>query len=134
MVRGTRMALAILAGSLFWALLWNVGTRGAQALWPHLLTGVERISHTGILLLYIGYGALLSILAGFVTASAAGHRPMLAVWILAVLQVGLGIAAEVSYWALMPVWYHVLYLANVVPATVVGGMFAARRIVPAASP
>ena len=37
---------------------------------------------------------------------------------LTVLQLGIGIFAEVSYWELMPVWYHLVFLALLVPATV----------------
>jgi hypothetical protein len=47
------------------------------------------------------------------------------VWVLAVLQLGLGVVAEVSYWSLMPVWYHIALLAPVVPATVLGGRLRA---------
>lgn len=128
MARGIRVILAIAAGSVLWALLWNLGTRGAAAAWPHLLAGGETMTHKGILLSYIGYGALLSVLAGFVTASVAREHRMAAVWILAFLHQGLGVAAEVSYWDLMPLWYHLVYLALVIPATVAGGVFRARHL------
>jgi hypothetical protein len=53
------------------------------------------------------------------------------VWLLAVIQLGLGIVAEVSYWHLMPVWYHLVFLATVVPATVAGGYLrGGQRVVP----
>lgn len=84
-----------------------------------------------MLLAFIGYSVLLSLLAGFVTAWAAGDRPMPVVWALAALQLGLGIVAEVSYWELMPVWYHLVFLALVVPATVAGGMLHVGRSRPA---
>ena len=48
-------------------------------------------------------------------------RAMRAVWILAFVQLAIGIAVEASYWELMPVWYHLLFLALLIPATVYGG-------------
>lgn len=127
MAKTARKILAILAGMAVWGALWNAGTRGAQSAFPDILRPDQPIEHTGMLVIFIAYSVVLSALAGFVTAWAAGPRPMPAVWSLAILQLGIGIFAEVSYWELMPVWYHLIFLALVVPATVVGGMLRADR-------
>lgn len=47
---------------------------------------------------------------------------MRGVLMLVIVQLGLGIFAEVSYWNMTPVWYHLTFLVLVVPATVLGGM------------
>lgn len=87
----------------------------------------QPLTHVGILVSYIVYSVVLSVLAGLVTALAAGsERPMRAVAVLATLQLALGIVAEVSYWDLMPVWYHLVFLALVVPATLYGGTLRRR--------
>lgn len=126
MAKAGRRILAVLLGTVVWGILWNVGTRVAMASFPDLLQPEQPVTHTGILLGYLGYSVLLSVLAGFLTAIVAGGaNPMTAVWILAVLQLGIGIAVEVSYWSLMPAWYHLIFLALVVPATVWGGMLRA---------
>jgi hypothetical protein len=70
---------------------------------------------------------LLSILAGYVTATVASRDPMRAVWALAVVQLALGIGIEVSAWNLTPVWYHLVFLALLVPATVYGGRLRVRQ-------
>ena len=116
-----RIIAAVLAGAVAWAALWNLGTRVAQAALPVLLQPGEPISHLGVLLAYIGYSVCLSLFAGFITALAAGRQPMPAVWVLATLQLALGLYFEVSYWSLLPVWYHLVFLALIVPATVFGG-------------
>lgn len=136
MPRPARRLLAVLAGVAVWAALWNLATRAAQAAFPDLLAPGTPITHTGVLLAYIAGGAGLSVLAGFVAAAVAGDRPLPAVWALAIVQLGLGLIAEISYWSLMPAWYHVAYLALVVPATVLGGMLRAPRRgpLPASSP
>lgn len=127
MARTARKILAILAGMAVWGALWNVGNQAAQSAFPDLLRPDQPIEHTGMLALFIGYSVILSALAGFVTAWAAGPRPMPVVWALAIVQLGIGIFAEISYWGLMPVWYHLVFLALVVPATVVGGKLRADR-------
>lgn len=121
MARIGRAFLAILAGAVVWAVLWISFTQGAQRALPEILRPEQPITHAGALLAFIAVSAALSVLAGFVTAAAGGKQPMAAVWALAVLQLTLGIIAETSYWSLMPVWYHLVFLALIVPATVYGG-------------
>jgi hypothetical protein len=132
MARAGRVILAILTGAAVWAVLWNVATLGAQAAFPKTLAPGQPITHTGILLAYVLYSVVLSLLAGFVTAAVGGKDPMGAVWALATLQLAIGIFVELSYWSLMPVWYHLLFLALVVPATVYGGILKSRRRSPPA--
>lgn len=118
-----RMAVAVVAGAAVWAALWLGGNQAAMAAFPDTLVAGQRLDHVGALVAYILYSVALSLLAGFVTAAVAGVRGggMTAVWILAALQLAMGIFAEVSYWGLMPVWYHLVFLALIVPATVQGG-------------
>ncbi len=80
-----------------------------------------------MLLVLIGYSVGLSVLAGFITALVGGKTPMPAVWALSILQLSIGIAVEASYWNLMPVWYHLVFLALIVPATVYGGKVRTKR-------
>ena len=124
-----RIILAVLAGALVWAVLWNVGTRLTQAALPDIVRPEQPLTHTGVLLAYIAYSVALSVLAGFTAAWAAGGagRAMRAVWSLAVLQLGLGLFFEISFWNMVPVWYHIVFLALIVPATVYGGRLRERR-------
>jgi len=117
-----RATLAIVMGVVIWGLLWNLGTRVAQATFPDLLGSGQPITHTGILFGYIAYGGLLSVMAGYIVGRASGGRTMTVVWVFAVVQLSIGVVAEASYWGLMPAWYHLIFLALVVPATVAGGM------------
>ena len=121
MKKTLRVMAAVLAGAATWAVLWNLGTRIAQAALPGLLQPEEPITHAGVLLAYVGYSVCLSLLAGFITARTAGRQPMPAVWALATLQLALGLYFEISYWSMLPVWYHLVFLALIVPATVFGG-------------
>jgi hypothetical protein len=133
MARTGRAILAVMAGAAVWAALWIGGTQAALAALPEILPRNEPITHLGALVGLILYSVPLSMLAGYVTAAVAGKEPMPVVWALAVLQLVLGIIAETSAWALTPVWYHLIFLALVVPATVYGGRLSVRRHQPQAA-
>ena len=122
-----RAILAVLAGAAVWSVLWVGGTQAAQAAFPTVLRAGQPVTHAGALVAYIAYSVLLSMLAGYVTAAVARKDPMPALWGLATLQLALGIGFEVSAWSLTPVWYHVVFLALIVPATVCGGLLHVRR-------
>jgi hypothetical protein len=128
-----RGILAVLAGAILWAVLWVGGTQAAQSAFPSLLAMGQPVTNAGALLGMIFYSVALSILAGYVTAAVASREPMPAVRALAILQLVLGIGFEVSAWSLTPVWYHLVFLALIVPATVFGGQMRARRQRPAAA-
>lgn len=127
MKRIGRVLLAVVAGAAVWAVLWVGGNQLAQAMLPSIVVPGEPLAHTGVLLTFIAYSVVLSVLAGWVAARFGGSRPMRAVWILAVLQLVLGIVIETASWSLLPVWYHIVFLALLVPATVYGGRLWSRR-------
>lgn len=124
-----RSVAAVVAGAVLWAVLWVGGTAVAASMFPDALTAPVR--HTGALLGYIAYSVALSVLAGYLTARVAGGvgrgGGMRAVWWLAAVQLVLGIGFEVSAWSLTPVWYHLVFLALLVPAIVYGGRLAVER-------
>lgn len=127
MAKTGRAILAVLAGAAVWAALWVGGTQAAVAVFPDLLPKDQPITHVGALLGLIVYSLPLSVLAGYVTRAVAARDPMPVVWGLAALQLIFGIIVEVSAWNLMPVWYHIVFLALIVPATVYGGRLRVRR-------
>ena len=112
---------AVVAGAGLWAALWIGGNLGLAAAFPDIIVPEQAIGHAGILVTLVAYSVALSLLAGFVTAAVKGGAPMGAVWSLAGLQLALGVFFEVTSWALLPVWYHLVFLALIVPAVVWGG-------------
>ena len=118
---------AVLMGAALWAILWVGGMKMAAILLPNLVSKGQPVTHTGVLLGLIIYSLPLSAFAGFVTAVMAVGDRMRTVWILAILQLALGIYFETSSWHLAPVWYHLVFLALVVPATLYGGAFVVRH-------
>jgi hypothetical protein len=121
------MILAVLAGAVVWATLWVGGTQALQSAVPSLLAMGQPVTNAGALIGLILYSVALSVLAGYVTAAVAPRDPMPAVKALAILQLLLGIGFELSAWSLTPLWYHLVFLALIVPATVYGGRLRVRR-------
>lgn len=122
-----RSILAVIAGAAVWALLWIGGTSGLAALFPDLTRPDERLTHVGIMITLIVYSVLLSVLAGWTTGRLSRADAVRDATILAAIQLVLGIGFQASAWSLFPIWYHVVFLGLIVPATVYGGRLAARR-------
>jgi hypothetical protein len=122
-----RTILSVVAGAVVWAVLWVGGTQAAQAALPSVLAMGQPVTDVGALVGLIVYSVLLSMLAGYVTAAVATIQSMRPVWALAILQLMLGIGFEASAWNLTPLWYHLVFLTLIVPATLYGGQLRARR-------
>ena len=116
---------AVVAGFLLWSVLWLGFGAAAQALLPELVQAGQPLTHAGLLLGFVLFSAAISTLSGYLCAALGGASRRGAVWALAIVLLVVGVGVEVSSWALTPAWYHIVFLALLVPATVWGG---ARRI------
>lgn len=125
-----RVVMGVVAGVVLWSVLWLGGNAVAVSAMPDLIATGERVDHLGVLLGYLGWSMILSVLAGYVTAALAELAAMRAVWILAFVLLAMGVFFETSSWDLTPTWYHIVFLALLVPMTVLGGrMKIGRRAV-----
>jgi len=115
----------VVAGFVVWSILWLAFTSGAQSLFPEVLDPTRPLTHTGALVAYVAASVVISVASGFVCAAARGARPMKSVWTLAGVLLLVGIGTEISYWEMTPVWYHLVFLSLLVPATVWGGSLRA---------
>lgn len=122
-----RSILAVLAGVVLWSALWIPFGLGMQAAFPDLIDPQRYLGHVPTLLTYIAASFLFSLAAGYVTALAARARPVQHALALGVVQLLIGIGFEVSYWSMLPVWYHLVFLVLLIPGNVLGGMLRARR-------
>lgn len=127
-MKTARFSLAVIAGFAAWTVPWIATGLVAEALFPdHVVRGVP-LTHAGILLGFVVVSVLLSLMAGWLSVRLAGGS-MKAAWSLAILLLLVGLGFEVAAWSLTPVWYHVVFLALLVPATVQGGRLAATTAV-----
>ena len=118
---------AVLAGVVTWSVVWLAANATAVALVPQAFGEDGTTSSTGILVLFLVLSVLASILAGWVTAAVA-RRPYLGpTLVLGGIQLAIGIGVQMQYWDAMPLWYHLPFLALLVPGNVAGGWIRSLR-------
>jgi hypothetical protein len=122
-----RAIAAVITAEVLWTCLWLGFTSLASRLFPETINPEQRLTHVGALLAYIAWSAAINVLCGYVCAMIRRDHPMKTVWIFAFIQLAIGIGFEASYWSMVPVWYHVVFLALLVPTTVLGGRMWASR-------
>lgn len=121
-----RAVLGVVVAWVLWSMLWVGMSASAQAAFPDLIDPSQRLEHVGVLVGYVVWSAVISVLAGFVCARIGERSAMKAVWSLAVIQLLIGTGVQASSWSLLPVWYHVAFLGLLIPMTVLGGVLGAR--------
>lgn len=127
-----RLILGIIVGFLVWSVIWigsdqllislNPDWYGAHQLaFERAFTNSEAFTpDTAILGMHLVRAVVVSLIAGFIAAVIAGEGRRSAVILGGVLLV-FGIAIQATAWSYLPVWYHLAFLATLVPATAAGG-------------
>ncbi len=116
-----RSIVSVAAGATLWGVLWVSGNAGLAAAFPAIIEQGEPMFHVPMLLTYIAWSVVLSIAAGYLTALVAKRSAFQHTLALGILQLGIGVPTEISYWELLPVWYHLVFLTLLVPGNLVGG-------------
>jgi len=126
-----RIILGVVAGFLAWAILWVGSDQLLISLSPnwygvhqHAFDGVMS-NHSAftpdstILLMHLVRASIISIMSGFIAAVVASEnrRTPIALGILLLL---FGAGVEAMAWNYLPVWYHIVFLALLIPTTILG--------------
>ena len=122
-----RQILAVVTGFAVWTALWFATNAALKSARPEAYSEAGATSDTGLLILVLFLSVVFSVIAGFITASVASRNEMKPVVILAVIQVVIGIMVELSYWSLIPTWYHIAFVLLLAPAIIAGGKLAMRK-------
>lgn len=115
---------AVFTGFLAWSVLWLVGNNGAGAIWPDAFDADGLTTNTGILAGILGFSILLNFISGWLTARIAARSKFKHALVTGALLLLVGIAVQASVWDAMPLWYHVPFLAAIVPANLIGARMA----------
>jgi hypothetical protein len=126
-----RIGLGVIAGFIAWAVLWFGIERVLSAIWPEfgaqqqafqaaIENGGRFTAETPFLLTHIVSASIVSVIAGFLAALIAGENKR-APLILGVLLLALGLLKAAMSWPYVPIWYHVIFTAILLPMTIVGG-------------
>ena len=133
-----RIVLGAIAGFFSWAIAWFGSEKILSAIWPAF--GVHQrafqaaiengpdasgfTADTKLLLTHIVLGAIVSVMSGFLAALIAGENKR-APLVLGFLLLALGLLKAVMSWPYVPIWYHVIFTALLIPMTIIGGKLKA---------
>ena len=130
-----RIALGVIAGFISWLIVWFVSEKGLSVIWPAfgvhqkafeeaIKNGGEFTANSTMLLTHIVLGSIVSVMAGALAALIArenSRAPLIA----GCLLLAMGIAKAAMSWPLVPIWYHVIFTAILLPLAIVGGKLIA---------
>ena len=125
-----RIALGVVGGFIGWVLVWFVSEKGLSAIWPAfgvhqrafeeaVKNGGQFTADTTMLLTHIVTGSIVSVMAGALAALIAENSK--APMVVGILLLLMGIAKAVMSWQHVPLWYHVVFTAMLLPMAIVGG-------------
>ena len=122
-----RVILAVFVGFVVWSVIWIVAGQVMMTVSPESFDPESRTAGTsGILMLFIAVSVLASLVAGWLAAVLAREAAPRAAVMLAGLLVVVGLVVEVASWDVAPAWYHLVFLALLAPATLVGARLRPR--------
>jgi hypothetical protein len=126
-----RIALGVVAGFVAWLIVWVGVEKIISALWPAfgvhqrafqdaITNGGEFAADSTMLLTHIVLGSVISVAAGALTALIAGENARAPLFV-GILLLAMGVLKAVMSWQYVPIWYHVIFTAMLLPMAFLGG-------------
>ena len=127
-----RIVLGVITGFFAWAIVWFGSEKILSAIWPEsygahqrafeeaVTKGGQFTANTTLLLIHIVVGSIVSVMSGFLAALIAGENKR-APLVLGFLLVAFGLLKVVLSWPYVPIWYHVIFTALLIPMAIIGG-------------
>ena len=106
--------------------LWPAFGAHQKAFEDTIKNGGEFTADTSALLTHIVLGSIVSVLSGFLAALIAGENKRAPLG-LGFLLVAFGLLKVVLSWPYVPIWYHVIFTALLLPMTIMGGKLKPTR-------
>jgi hypothetical protein len=116
-----RSILAVIAGSVTWMVTALGMDAILMSLAPHWFGPNGKVDYVPLMLFMMSYSLLFSILGGYVAALIARRKEMLHAFVLGLLQLAMGIVATIYFFDTAPLWWHLTFLALLIPANLFGG-------------
>jgi ABC-type microcin C transport system permease subunit YejB len=127
-----RLILGIIVGFAAWSILWLGSDQVLMLASPDwygvhqlefekaMFNRTDFIPDTAILVMHIFRAVIVSIMAGFLAAFIANENTR-STLILGVLLFAFGLLVQIAAWNYIPIWYHIIFLALLIPMTIAGG-------------
>ena len=110
-------------GFVLWSAVWLGYNAALQAMGMLPADQTQPIRAAPALLALLVGSVSASLLAGYVAAATAKLAAKAAAIALGLLLVATGAFVQAQYWDLMPLWYHLSFLALLLPTCILGGKF-----------
>ncbi len=121
-----RYIISVVIGFIIWTALWLGSNAALQASMPNAFETSGATSNTSVLVGILGIAILVSLVSGYITMIIAAGKTMTPVAVLGIALVAVGIFVQIQFWNVMPIWYHLSFLAALLPCSVIGGLIRLR--------
>jgi len=126
-----RIVLGVIGGFIAWLFVWVGVEKVLSAIWPAfgvhqaafqaaIEDGGQFTANSTMLVVHIVLGSIVSVISGALASLIAGENSK-APLIVGFLLLLMGIAKAVMSWQYVPIWYHVIFTAILVPMAILGG-------------
>ena len=126
-----RIVLGVIAGFIAWLFVWVVSEKIISVVWPafgaHQKAFEEAIKNggpfaaeTSALITHIVLGSIVSFAVGSLAALIAGENSRAPLFV-GLLLIAMGVLKAVMSWQYVPIWYHVIFTAILLPMAILGG-------------
>jgi hypothetical protein len=126
-----RIVVGVIAGFFSWVIVWVGSEKIISAIWPAfgvhqrgfedaIKNGGQFTADTRMLLTHIVLGSIISLMAGSLAALIARENTR-APLVLGLLLLAVGLLKVVMSWPYVPIWYHVIFTAILLPMAIMGG-------------
>jgi uncharacterized membrane protein YwzB len=132
-----RIVLGVISGFIAWLIAWVGSEKILSAIWPAfgahqrafeeaIKNGGQFTADTTMLLTHIVLGSIVSVLSGSLAALIARENTR-APLVLGFLLLAVGLLKAVMSWPYVPIWYHVIFTAILLPMAILGGRLITTR-------
>src|SRR6185436_911115 len=126
-----RIVLGVIGGFIAWLIAWIGSEKILSAIWEGfgahqrafeeaVKNGGEFTADTTMLITHIVLGSIVSVMSGSVATLIAGENTR-APLVLGFLLLAVGLLKAVMSWPYVPIWYHVIFTAILLPMAIMGG-------------
>ena len=126
------IVLGVIAGFFSWLIVWFGSEKILSAISPEgfgahqrafeaaVKNGGQFTAATSLLLTHIVLGSIVSVMAGSLAALIAGENTRAPIAV-GCLLLAMGVLKAVMSWPYVPIWYHVIFTAILLPLAILGG-------------
>ena len=121
-----RIILSVLAGFVLWSVLWIGANAVSVALVPDAYNEDGTSDSGAVLLVFLILSVACSVGSGKLTVAVARTPSLAPAWALGGLLLAFGAVVQILNWDSMPLWFHLPFLALLVPGVLAGARLGPR--------